>query len=115
MQNQADKVNIVFTGPATDRHGRQVLRADLKALAEANGYVVQNRVNERTYALIASRIDTVKATAGQNRGLLVCDYASFIDSLGGEVPKAGGVFHWMVDGLKPAKPELVLDPNADYL
>jgi hypothetical protein len=28
---------------------------------------------------------------------------------------AGGVFHWMVDGLKPAKPELVLDPNADYL
>jgi hypothetical protein len=81
--------NVVFTGPATLPTGRPVLRADLVALANKNGLVVQSSVRASTQLLVAARFNTVKARAALDRGLRVTSYAAFIAALGGEVPSTG--------------------------
>jgi hypothetical protein len=57
-------MNVVFTGPAFNTAGASIVRADLTyACIQRGGIVVQPRVDAATDLLVASRIDTVKATA----------------------------------------------------
>lgn len=72
-------LNVVFTGPAFDKNGNSVLRADLAyACTLKGGIAVQNAVKPDTNVLIASRKDTVKAKAADQRGVAVFTYPEFI-------------------------------------
>jgi NAD-dependent DNA ligase len=113
MDMQLTPKFVVFTGPASTRHGKPVLRADLKAFAEKHGYVVQGAVNARTMMLVASRADTVKARRAFDKGIEVVSFGQFIASLGGFVPESGGQFDPYADSLVgPAK---VVSDDGDYL
>lgn len=91
----AQTKTVVFTGPAHDKHGSQILRDTLKEVAEACGFKVQGPVQATTSMLVASRRDTVKAKTALKRGLTVLTYPEFLALLiQGDSP---------VPSLKPAE------------
>ena len=73
-------LRVVFTGPAYGLSGEPILRADLKAAAQALGMVVQDNFSVGTDLLVASRSDTVKAAKAASRGIKVMSYPTFLSS-----------------------------------
>lgn len=72
-------MNVVFTGPAFTNDGKAVVRSDLTYACTLKGNItVQNSVRADTDMVVASRVDTVKATNATMRGLAVLTYPEFI-------------------------------------
>jgi hypothetical protein len=72
-------MNVVFTGPAFDSNGASIVRADLTyACIQRGGIVVQPRIDAATELLVASRIDTVKASKAADKGVTIMTYPEFI-------------------------------------
>jgi hypothetical protein len=85
-------MNVVFTGPAFNTAGASIVRADLTyACIQRGGIVVQPRVDAATDLLVASRIDTVKASKAADKGITIMTYPEFTATflLGVTIPKNG--------------------------
>jgi hypothetical protein len=79
-------IKVVFTGPAKDGQGHDILRATLVEIAQRRGYQVQASMSKDTQALVASRTDTVKAQKAAQRGLPVWTYPQFLAFLNDHDP-----------------------------
>lgn len=82
-------MKVVFTGAAMNPDGSNVVRAALQSACAELGMVMQKSVQKDTELLVASRTDTVKAMAAEQRGIKVMSYPDFITKyLGGHVENA---------------------------
>jgi hypothetical protein len=98
-------MNVVFTGPAFDAEGASIVRADLTyAVIKRGGIVVQPRVDAATDLLVASRIDTVKASQPADNGIAIMTYPEFIATFleGVTIPKNGAANRY-VDAFRAVK------------
>ena len=83
-------MKVVFTGPAFDNSGHSIVRSDLIKVCSVKGIIVQGSVKPDTEMVVASRLDTRKATSAASQGKNVTTYPSFIATfLGGVEIKAG--------------------------
>ena len=107
-------MNVVFTGPAFDTDGASIVRADLTyACIKRGGLVVQPRVDAETDMLVASRIDTVKASKAADKGLTIMTYPEFIATFltGIAIPKNGAANRY-VDAFRSVKASFHPDPEV---
>jgi hypothetical protein len=91
---------VVFTGPATDKQGRPIVRKDLIQAASEAGLEVSNKIDAGVELLVASRTDTVKAKSAAASGIAVVDYAAFVsmlEALGVEIKHSGAAPDKYVD------------------
>ena len=114
-------MNVAFTGPAFDTDGASIVRADLAyACIQRGGIVVQPRVDAATNLLVASRIDTVKASKAADKGITIMTYPEFIATFlpGVAIPRNGTANRY-VDAFRAVKasfhpaPEVLV--NMDVL
>ena len=98
-------MNVVFTGPAFDSKGTSIVRADLTAACKKRGgWSVQSRVDQTTQLLVASRIDTVKASSAANRGIAIMTYPEFITTFLQDVAiPCNGASNKYVDAFRAVK------------
>ena len=107
-------MNVVFTGPAFDTDGASIVRADLTyACIQRGGIIVQPRVDAATDLLVASRIDTVKASKAADKGITIMTYPEFIATFlpGVVIPKNGGANRY-VDAFRAVSASFHPDPKV---
>lgn len=107
-------LKVVFTGPAVDRNGKSVVRADLVEACIKLGIIVQTRVGADTNLLVASRTDTVKARAAVS--IPTVDYPTFITWIfGGSIDATGRDADPFVDSKPVSKKPLDLKVDRGQL
>ena len=107
-------MNVVFTGPAFDSNGLSIVRSDLTyACIQRGGIVVQPRVEGSTDLLVASRIDTVKASKAADKGITIMTYPEFIATFLADVTIAkNGTANRYVDAFRAVKSMFAPDPEV---
>ncbi len=112
--------NLVFTGAATDSTGEPITRADLENACRKAGITVRKEFPAGTpYALVASRMDTVKAKKALAIGVTVLPYSELLATLKAlnvPVTKTGTPADPWVDA-KPSKMQVQPahpDDTAEY-
>ena len=100
-------LNVVFTGPASNKAGKALVRANLIAACHTTGRLaVQEDVKADTDLVVASRADTVKARAAAARGLKVVSYQAFLaEHLVNVAIPTDGAWSWFTDASSEPKRE----------
>ena len=100
-------LNLVFTGAASNKAGKALVRGNLIAACRNTGRLaVQEGVKADTDLVVASRADTVKARAAAARGLKVVSYQAFLAEhlLNVAIP-TDGAWSWFTDASSEPKRE----------